>query len=538
MTLICKTYVIMFTCFLVNTVQTFGFTQYYISSSVPNELITLVPNNYEKYCLSTDYKWKPCPKYRTSSNDVTPATKSYNLEDRIYSHRFMDKEFKDQELYNLFLSIPPSVPKSIGGLFRYWNWLLKNTPIELYSDEIPLPILNYRKGTELISSNKENELSSTSRLGTDPKEDLINEFIDSLDQLEKKFYATTYATLQAISPSEYVNGISFTLSGLFLQMALIALSTEVDHDTRRELDECTGFNVPEQAKIEVLKNIISWLPTSSDRLKFRYKTRLVVKQGIYVSEKFLRGVAAAGRIKVEHLNDTQTPEKLTATLNHMVEIDSGGALRNTFEEDELSKGICAVLISTVYLRARWRSPPTLLNGTFPFYDDERAPERNARMIRINDIMGYADLPEWDAEALEIKYATTGLTLVLVVPKGRSLRNLAAHMSTTSLQSIVDVMQSKRIAATLPLFTLRMTLLLPAKMQTMGITRLVDKRCDGLKLSHAIQRIMFWSEAGRYAFKDDGIEWDETPEQRIIFDRPYLFYVRWHNVTILNGNFVL
>ncbi|CAF4784173.1 unnamed protein product [Pieris macdunnoughi] len=350
MTLICKTYVIMFTCFLVKySVQTFGFAQYYISSSVPNELITLVPNNYEKYCLSTDYKWKPCPKYSTSSND--------------------------------------------------------NTPIELYSDEIPLPILNYRKGTELISSrNKENELSSSfSRLGTDPKEDLINEFIDSLDQLEKKFYATTYATLQAISPSEYVNGISFTLSGLFLQMALVALSTEVDHETRRELDECTGFYVPEQAKIEVLKNIISWLPTSSDRLKFRYKTRLVVKQGIYVSEKFLRGAAAAGRIKVEHLNDTQTPEKLTATLNHMVEIDSGGALRNTFEEDELSKGVCAVLMSTVYLRARWRSPPTLLNGTFPFYEDERAPERNARMIRINDIMGYADLPEWDAEVSLVKH---------------------------------------------------------------------------------------------------------------------------------------
>ncbi|XP_045513116.1 glia-derived nexin-like isoform X2 [Pieris brassicae] len=468
MTLICKTYVLL-TCFLVKySVQTFA--QYYVSSIVPNEIITLVPHNYEKYCLTTDFKWTSCSKYRTSTNDVMPVTKSYNVEDRIlYSHRFMDKEFKDQELYNLFLSIPPSVPKSIGGLFRYWNWLLKNTPIELYSDEIPLPILNYRKGTELSSSrHKENELSSSfSRVGTDPKKDIINEFIDSLDQLEKKFYSTTYATLQAISPSEYVNGISFTLSGLFLQMALIALSTEVDYETRRELDKCTDFNEPEQ-----------------------------------------------------------------------VEIDSGGALRNTFEDDELSEGVCAVLMSTIYLRARWRSPPTLLNGTFPFYDDERAPKRNARMIRINDIMGYADLPEWDAEALEIKYATTGLTLVLVVPRGRSLRNVAAHMSTTSLQSIVDGMQSKRIAATVPLFTLRMTLLLPAKMQTMGITRLVDKRCEDLKLSHAIQRIMFWSEAGRYAFKDDGIEWDETPEQRIIFDRPYLFYVRWHNVTILNGNFVL
>ncbi|XP_045486516.1 uncharacterized protein LOC111002818 isoform X2 [Pieris rapae] len=467
MTLICKTYVIIFTCFLVKySVQTFGFAQYYIS--VPNDLITLVPHNYEKYCLSTDFKWKPCPKYTTSTNDVTPVTKSYNLDDQIlFSHLFVGKEFKDQDLYNLFLSIPPSVPKSIGGLFRYWNWLLMNTPIELYSDEIPLPILNYRKGTELISSKqKENELTSNfSRLGTDPKEDLISEFIDSLDQLEKNFYATTYTALQAISPSEYVNGISFTLSGLFLQMALIALSTEVDHETRRELDQCTGFYVPEQ-----------------------------------------------------------------------VEIDSGGALRDTFEDHELSEGVCVILMTTVYLRARWRSPPTLLNGTFPFYDDER--ERNARMIRINDIMGYADLPEWDAEALEIKYATTGLSLVLVVPKGRSLRDVAAHMSTTSIQSIVRGMQSKRIAATLPLFTLRMTLLLPSKMQTMGITRLMDKQCEGLRLSHAIQRIMFWSEAGRYAFKDDGIEWDETPEQRIIFDRPYLFYVRWHNVTILNGNFVL
>ncbi|CAK1548271.1 unnamed protein product [Leptosia nina] len=142
-------------------------------------------------------------------------------------------------------------------------------------------------------------------------------------------------------------------------------------------------------------------------------------------------------------------------------------------------------------------------------------------------------------ALEIKYATTGLTLFLVVPRGRSLRNLAAHMTITNVQSLADRMQSKRIAAILPLYTLRMTLLLPAKLQAMGVTRLVnDDQCDGLKLSHAVQRIMFWSEAGRYAFKDDGIEWDETPEQTIVFDRPHLFYVRWHNVTILHGNFAL
>ena len=42
---------------------------------------------------------------------------------------------------------------------------------------------------------------------------------------------------------------------------------------------------------------------------------------------------------------------------------------------------------------------------------------------------------------------------------------------------------------------------------MGLTRLFDNKngtCDRLTLSHAAQRLMFWSEAGRYAYKDDGM----------------------------------
>lgn len=42
---------------------------------------------------------------------------------------------------------------------------------------------------------------------------------------------------------------------------------------------------------------------------------------------------------------------------------------------------------------------------------------------------------------------------------------------------------------------------------MGIPSLVDvsnyKPGSPLRLSHAVQRIMFWAEAGRNAYKDDG-----------------------------------
>lgn len=43
---------------------------------------------------------------------------------------------------------------------------------------------------------------------------------------------------------------------------------------------------------------------------------------------------------------------------------------------------------------------------------------------------------------------------------------------------------------------------------MGMSRLTEinnsNRCNEIKLSHAVQRLMFWAEAGRNAFKDDGM----------------------------------
>ncbi|KAH9633981.1 hypothetical protein HF086_001183 [Spodoptera exigua] len=104
------------------------------------------------------------------------------------------------------------------------------------------------------------------------------------------------------------------------------------------------------------------------------------------------------------------------------------------------------------------------------------------------------------------------------------------------------MKTMRVAATIPIYTLRMTLLLPNKLQAMGIPRLVDVSnvtdTRSLRLSHAVQRVMFWAEAGRHAYKDDGIEWDQKPQLEVIANRPYIFFVRWRNVTLLNGNFVL
>ncbi|CAG9575762.1 unnamed protein product [Danaus chrysippus] len=370
----------------------------------------------------------------------------------------------------------------------------------------------------------------------------FDQYKQSLVEFNRIFYKISVTKLM-FSQKEKENGISFVQSGLLLYMALLALSTEVDLETKNEIDFRLLYASSNVEKITDFKHIVAWLPESNSDLKFRWAFRLVLEEGLELSQQFLGGIENGTKIVMEHFNSTTSRENAHDTLNRMVEIDSGGAMRDTFIEDDFVDGFCSVLIITMYIRSRWRSAPTVLNGTYPFKDGSTV-EKSVNMIKLNDIMGYGDLKECDAEAIEINYATPGLKLLMLIPRGNSLKNVTTYMENTTPQEVSNKLRLTRVAAILPIFTLRMTLLLPQKLQLMNITRLVDakpspdNKCGELKLSHAVQRLMFWAEAGSNAFKDDGIEWDEKPELQLLADRPYLFYVRWNNVTLMNGNFVL
>ncbi|XP_069354488.1 serpin B9-like isoform X2 [Maniola hyperantus] len=468
----------------------FSVTKPPILSDIPNylrgsEILCFIDNNKPFFCPKTSLGTPYIKPYainpgreRNRHDQVSPDSVDPSVLRRPLLYSKPQKEllssFRYQPAGEHHGSSNNSRPLDHKKL-NYEVTTVKNPIIKPSSEYSILPSRsNVVGGSE---STTEHILASVSKpdRGNKVHASLFDKFTNSLDRFERKFYKTTFNKLLSISPpSRFQNGISFAQSGLFLYLALMALSTEVDWVSSAEIDS-----------------------------------------------------------------------SLQLTTSNLVKTDSGGAMRNTFEEDDFSEGACSILLSTMYVRARWRSPPTVLNGSRPFRDSEHIqPQRSVRMIRINDVMRYAALKEWNAEAIEIRYATPGLTLLLLVPEGHSLNSLATTMTTTSLRGIDDRLRTMRVAAILPIYTLRMTLLLPGKLQEMGISRLVETNnskssgCGQLRLSHAVQRIMFWAEAGRNAYKDDGIEWDEAPEKEIIVDRPYLFYVRWKNVTLMNGNFVL
>ncbi|CAH2099990.1 unnamed protein product [Euphydryas editha] len=250
-----------------------------------------------------------------------------------------------------------------------------------------------------IKNNTINEKSSYQE-----NEDLLlfDNFSKSLEQFERLLYQVTFNKLLSVSPEDrHENGISFIQSALFLYLALMAISTEVDQSTKVEIENCLNYEGSKMNKMKILRHIISWLPNSNRNMKFRWTSRLVLSSELPVSQEFVEDTATV-RLHVTRLNDTK-PAVISNTLNRMIEIDSGGALHNTFEEDDMLNEICSILFTTMYIRPRWRSAPTVLNGTRVFYDTNESPTRSVRMIRINDVMQYAALDEWNSDVRNYQY---------------------------------------------------------------------------------------------------------------------------------------
>ncbi|KAG7304140.1 hypothetical protein JYU34_011073 [Plutella xylostella] len=238
--------------------------------------------------------------------------------------------------------------------------------------------------TEITETSKQYEVDQLS------SNQLKEKYFKTVEIFDRNLYQVTFAKLSNSSEEgRQENGISFVQSGLLLHLVLTALSPAMDQAAKTEIEGATGYAPTEEERTLILNSVLSWLPSSSASLKFRRAARLVAAPAV--------PVGAGLGLRVDRLNGTEGPEELARVLNDMVEKDSGGSLRETFEEDELIGGVCAALLSTAYLRARWRAAPTLLNHSRAFRRPSPAPPADTRALRLTDQVRYADLPDWDAE---------------------------------------------------------------------------------------------------------------------------------------------
>ncbi|VVC92507.1 unnamed protein product [Leptidea sinapis] len=222
-----------------------------LSYSVPINLYLLAPMT-EKYTLPSkmitscwlNNKWGSCPESKPRSL-YSGAAKTTSLIGNLQNTNFATvPTFGYLNKYNNFPK-PFHYASKITQLGNSREGFRTNNEDRTHS----LALINKsRPGLAINLSLNENVQNNKNLTGLNlPSSYNIHKFLHTLDHLERVFYSTTFAKLSSISPPDRrQNGISFVLSGLFLQIALIAISTEVDPATRKEIDKTSGFHVSDQ----------------------------------------------------------------------------------------------------------------------------------------------------------------------------------------------------------------------------------------------------------------------------------------------------
>lgn len=184
---------------------------------------------------------------------------------------------------------------------------------------------------------------------------------------------------------------------------------------------------------------------------------LSIANGIYVQEgeqlsKNFREVAVSKfKSGVESVNFADA-KKSADTINRFVEAHTNGQIKDLFKPDQLSSDTVSVLVNAVHFKGDWEKPfHSPLTRKLDFYNSETESSKVDFMI-MDSTFNAAHLNELDATALEMKYANSNISFVIVLPNSRTgLFALEAKLKDYGLTKVAEQLKRQRFDVEIPKF---------------------------------------------------------------------------------------
>lgn len=196
--------------------------------------------------------------------------------------------------------------------------------------------------------------------------------------------------------------------------------------------------------------------------------QLYVQQGHQIKQAFHDVAVKQFKSGVESLNFA---EAVTAarTINSFVESKTNNKIKNLISSDSLDHLTRLVLVNAIYFKGNWQQKfPIQRTSPGDFYVDETKTVTVDYMRNENQYR-YAGLSDLDASALELKYANSNISFVVVLPNSRTgLPALEASLKNYDLSKITGQLYEKKVEVTLPKFKIEYQIELTNVLQKVGI----------------------------------------------------------------------
>ena len=358
--------------------------------------------------------------------------------------------------------------------------------------------------------------------------------------------------LQSLAP----NNQNFAVSPV---SGFIALTMTSDGAKGTTADQMKAVLYPDvsQNDIQAATNLLeqgvkgcALASTSGDagpQIALNLANDVFVQKGLNIQQPFLDNLITNYDTGLQLVDFITNADGACTLINNWVANETNNLIQNLIPPGTLDTYTRLVLVNALYLNASWLTtfdPNSTNSQIFHGSSGDASTDFMNSTLSLN----YATGTGW--VAVDIPYYGGNLVMTAVLPDSGQFDTVKANLNAAWLTSFDTAEQSELVSLTLPKFTLKgSTVSWKATLQNLGMTNLFTRgQCDlsgitqdePLYVSDVLQQVYVKvAEKGTVAAAAtavtvtvDFVVSEPPPSIPIVFNRPFLFFVREHGGPIL------
>lgn len=172
--------------------------------------------------------------------------------------------------------------------------------------------------------------------------------------------------------------------------------------------------------------------------------------------------------KAESLDFSKSQE-VASYINSWVEEQTNNKIKDLIQSDAINSDTTAILVNAIYFKAKWYNPfstDTTRKMTFFMQNKQK---NSIDMMYTGDYFNYVDLPELNAEAVELPYENSDISMLVILPyEIEGLKMLENKLKGKDLNDITSQMREERIEVYLPKFRIAFQIDLKEPLQQVNV----------------------------------------------------------------------
>ncbi|XP_030387489.1 serine protease inhibitor 42Dd-like isoform X2 [Scaptodrosophila lebanonensis] len=273
--------------------------------------------------------------------------------------------------------------------------------------------------------------------------------------------------------------------------------------------------------------------------------KVYIKEGYSAREEFKNILTRKFLSKPENINFVQS-SVAASTINAWVESKTNNLIKDLISPDVLNADTRLVLINAIHFKGQWKTKFDEANTEDEDFYLNDVDKVKMPMMNVRHDFRFAELPEYDAQALEMPYKDSDLSMLVILPnKKTGLLSLEQKLKTVKLSDITSKLSSTKVIVKFPKFKAEFSQELTPVFKKLGMVRLFADNAEfgnilqspeALKVSQIIHKAFIdVNEEGTEAAAATAIVVMQitstrfnVPPKRFIANRPFYFVIKNSN----------